>query len=220
MERYCLRCGCPITGYKWCDECRKKNKREHVKSRYAEMLAEGRKKLRYDLTSCIHCGKEIVKNRPNQDTCYDCYKKNHRKSVEDYNKVERTKDGRTTLGRQAVLNLGLVLGKLQVHHIDENPSNNSLDNLLILNRSKHAFLHRLLDKNWLLLLKGNSSNLEDCWNILRGQLTTAYLETESENVIKITDVEQLAGEPLNIDKIYILDIQEEGSGHMGKAPKD
>lgn len=220
MERFCLKCGRPITGRKWCNECRKENKREYVKRRYAEMSAEGIKKLRYGLTNCVHCGKEIIKNRPNQDTCYDCYKKNYRRSVEDYNKVKRTKDGRATIGRQVVLNLGLILGKLQVHHIDENPSNNSLDNFLILSTSKHAKLHRLLEKNWSLLLKGNSSNLENCWNILRGQLTTAYLETESANVIRITDIGQSAAEPLNIDKIYILDIQEEGSETMYQVPKE
>lgn len=61
MERFCLKCGCPITGRKWCNECRKENKREYVKRRYAEMSAEGIKKLRYGLTNCVHCDKEIIK---------------------------------------------------------------------------------------------------------------------------------------------------------------
>ena len=220
MERYCLRCSCPITGYKWCEECRKLNKREYVKNRFAIQKANGIIRKRYGLTSCIYCGKEIIKNRPDQDTCYDCYKKNHRRGVEDYNKVKRVNKGRATIGRQTVLNLGVILGDLQVHHIDENPHNNLLSNMLLLNRSKHSKLHRLLEKNWSLLLKDNSSNLENCWNILRGQLTTAYLETESANVIRITDIGQSAAEPLNIDKIYILDIQEEGSETMYQVPKE
>ena len=220
MERYCLKCGCPIIGRKWCEECKKENKREYAKSRYAKIIAEGKQIPRYGLTFCIHCGKEIIKNRPDQDTCFDCYKKNHRKSIENYNKVKRTKDGRTTIGRQTILDLGLILGELQIHHIDENPSNNSLTNLLLLNRSRHSKLHHILEKNWSLLLKGSSSNLENCWNILRGQLTTAYLETESANVIRITDIGQSAAEPLNIDKIYILDIQEEGSETMYQVPKE
>lgn len=61
--------------------------------------------------------------------------------------------------------------------------------------------------------------MENCWNILRGQLTTAYLETKSANVIKITDIGQSAAELLNEENIYIFDLQEEGSETMYQAPK-
>ena len=61
-------------------------------------------------------------------------------------------------------------------------------------------------------------NLSNCWNILRGQLTTAYLETRSANVIRITDIGQSAAEPLNEECIYIFS-QEEGSETMYQAPK-
>lgn len=60
--------------------------------------------------------------------------------------------------------------------------------------------------------------MENCWNILRGQLTTAYLETRSANVIKIIDIGQSAAEPLNEDYIYMFP-QEEGSETMYQAPK-
>ena len=105
-----------------------------------------------------------------------------------------------------------------VHHMDENPDNNQLSNLIILNRSYHAKLHRILEKNWSLFLKENNSNLENCWNILRGQLTTAYLEMNSANVLKITDIGQSAAEPLNDNFIYIFS-QEEGSETMYQVPK-
>jgi hypothetical protein len=68
-------------------------------------------------------------------------------------------------------------------------------------------------------LKDNSSNLENCWNILRGQLTTAYLETKSANVIKITDIGQSAAEPLTENNIYLFSV-EEGSETMYQTPKD
>jgi len=68
-------------------------------------------------------------------------------------------------------------------------------------------------------LKNNSSNLENCWDILRDQLTTAYLETKSANVIKITDIGQSATEPLNEENIYIFDLHEESSETMYQAPK-
>lgn len=68
-------------------------------------------------------------------------------------------------------------------------------------------------------MKDGNSNLENCWNILSGQLTTAYLETRSANVIKIIDIGQSAAEPLNNENIYIFSLQEEGSETMYQAPK-
>lgn len=60
--------------------------------------------------------------------------------------------------------------------------------------------------------------MENCWNILRDQLTTAYLEINSANVIKITDIGRSAAEPLNSNNIYIF-VEEEGSETMYQAPK-
>ena len=80
-------------------------------------------------------------------------------------------------------------------------------------------MYRILEKNWSLLSKDNNSNLENCWNILRDQLTTAYLETRSANVVKIVDIGQSAAEPLNTDNIYVFDVHEEGSETMYQTPK-
>jgi hypothetical protein len=77
-----------------------------------------------------------------------------------------------------------------------------------------------LERNWSLLLKDNSNNLENCWNTLRDQLTTAYLEMKGANVIKITDIGQSAVEPLNEENIYMFNLQEEGSETMHQVPKD
>ena len=220
MVKHCQLCGCELTTeYKWCESCRKARKREYVKTRYKNLIESGGYKKRYGITNCVYCGKEIIKNRPDQDTCYECYKEHHYKTVENYSSVKRTKDGTATIGRQTILNLGFKLTRdLVVHHIDENPDNNALPNLMILNRKNHGQLHIILAKNWSLLSKDNSSNLENCWNILRGQLTTAYLETRSANVIRITDIGQSASEPLNEEYIYIFS-QEEGSETMYQAPK-
>lgn len=94
-----------------------------------------------------------------------------------------------------------------VHHLDENPSNNKIENLLLINRKNHAKLHRFLEKNWLLSLKGN---LDICWEILRDQLTTTWLKTMNVKVIKINDIGQLTTTPLNEDIIYKFS-NEEGS---------
>lgn len=219
MVKFCQRCGAElVSGYKWCSDCKKTRKRIYAKQRYKTMKEAGTIK-RFGTTNCIYCGKIIVKNTRNQEVCIDCYREHHHKSVDNYNTVKRAKNGKATIGRQTVLDLGLIIDKLVVHHINENPNDNRLSNLIVLNRSNHAALHQLLEKNWSLLLKGSSSNLENCWNTLRDQLTTAYLETKSANVIKITDIGQSAAEPLNKENIYIFDLQEESSETMHQVPK-
>lgn len=219
MVRKCQNCGKELTTeLKWCDSCKKAKKREYARKKYKELLASGSVKKRYGITNCIYCGKEIIKNKPYQDTCFECYKQYHHKTVSNYNKVKRSEKG-NTIGRQVILDKGFKIPYLIVHHIDENPNNNDFSNLMIMNRNSHAQLHRILEKNWSLLSKDNSSNLENCWDILRNQLTTAYLEMNSANVIKITDIGQSAAEPLNKTKIYIFDLHEEGSETMYQAPK-
>ncbi len=79
-------------------------------------------------------------------------------------------------------------------------------------------LHRFLEKNWSLLLKNNSSNLENCWNSLIVQLTTTWLETMNVKVLKITEIGRSAAEPLNNEYCYLL--QEEGSETMYQTSKD
>lgn len=221
MVKHCQACGCELTTErKWCKSCKKARKREYAKQHYKNLINQGITKVRYGKTNCVYCGKEIIKNRPDQNVCYKCYLEHHYKTVDNYNSVKRSKTGLHTIGRQIIVTLGFKLtNNMVVHHIDENPNNNNLSNLMLINRKHHGRLHSILAKNWSLLSKDNSSNLENCWNILRGQLTTAYLEMNSANVIKITDIGQSAAEPLNKDSIYIFDLQEEGSETMYQAPK-
>ena len=212
MVKFCQKCGCELsTEYKFCSSCKKENKREYARNRYKQ---PGFVKKRYGETQCIYCGKTIIKNRPNQDTCFDCYKQHHYKTIDNYNSVKRSKDGKYTIAREKIIKLGFKIPYLCVHHKDCNPNNNNLNNLIILNRSHHARLHKILEKNWSLLSKDSSSNLKNCWNTLIDQLTTAYLEINSANVIKITDIGQSAAEPLKKDNIYIFEINEEGSETM------
>jgi len=192
-------------------EERKARKREYAKKHYEENKKKGIVKKRYGIGICPYCGEEFIKNHPDQITHKKCMKLH--KTVDDYNKVKRSNKG-NTLGREKIFSLGFIITtNMVVHHLDENPSNNSLSNLLILNRQYHAKLHRFLEKNWSLLSKDNNSNLENCWNSLRGQLTTAWLETMSANVIKIVDIGQSAAEPLQENLIYKFDV-EEGSETM------
>lgn len=40
-----------------------------------------------------------------------------------------------------------------VHHLDENPDNNTITNLLILNRTQHTKLHRYLEKKLVAIIE-------------------------------------------------------------------
>lgn len=203
---------------KYCSNCKKSRKREYAKEKYAKNKENGILLKRYGTAICPICGKTFTKNRPDQVFDYNCYLANRHKTVENYNEVVRSSKA-NTLGRQTILDLGFRLDtNLCIHHIDEDPSNNHLNNLMIISKSNHAKLHRFLENEWSLLLKSNSSNLENCWNILRGQLTTTWLETVGVNVIKIIDIGQSAAEPLNKENIYIF--AEEGSETMYQTPKD
>ena len=114
MIRHCQICGCNLTTErKWCESCRKAKKREYAKQHYKDLTNEGIVKIRYGITNCVYCGKEIIKNRPAQDTCYDCYKKHLHKTIDDYNNVKRAKNGKATIGRQTILDLGFQIGKLE-----------------------------------------------------------------------------------------------------------
>lgn len=210
-NKVCELCGTKIENGKFCNECKKAKKREYAKQHYKENKENGVTKKRYGIGVCPFCGETFIKNRPNQITHLKC--KRFHKTVENYNAVKRDKKG-IPIGRSIVLNLGFkLISSIVVHHLDENPDNNNLNNLLILSVANHAKLHRFLEKNWSLLSKDNNSNLENCWNILRGQLTTAWLEMMSANVIKITDIGQSAAEPLNENYIYMFS-NEEGSETM------
>lgn len=218
--KYCQICGKELTTErKYCLECKKQRKRDYTKQRYKNIIASGNHLPRYGNGICIYCGKEFIKNSPNQLGHGSCRNLNIHKTVTKYNQVKRTKTGKATIGRQIILDLGITIPKsMIVHHLDENPSNNNLSNLILINRSFHAALHRQLEKQWSLLLKNNSSNLENCWNIFRDQITTTYLETKSVKVLKISDIRQSATEPLNENTIYKFS-QEEGSETMYQAPK-
>lgn len=197
MKQMCIDCNVNVSiERKRCVDCVKIHNRERVKKYY------NKNKPRYGLIICDICGEKMIKNRPEQTNHGKCRVRH--KTVEHYNKVKRDKTG-NTIARQMIIDLGFELKRnLVIHHLDENPNNNKLSNFWIISSKNHASLHRFLEKQWSLLKKLNSSNLENCWNNLRDQLTKTWLETTGVNVIKITDIGQSAAEILNEDYIYVF----------------
>ena len=95
-----------------------------------------------------------------------------------------------------------------VHHLDCDPKNNALNNLIILSRTTHSSLHQYLNRQRALLERSNNGNTENCWKTLIVPMTTAWLETTNAKVIKIWEIGQSAAEPL---------LNEEGSETMHSA---
>lgn len=199
-QKFCIDCGEEGTSErKRCEPCAKAYNRLRAKIRHAKY---GR--YNYGGAFCVVCNKPMIKWRKTQLTHKGCV------LAEGSSHQKRSKTG-STIGRSVVKSLGIIIPKgWVVHHIDSNYLNNSPENLMLLSASTHSSLHRYLQTKRSLFLKENSSITENCWNILRDQLTTSWLETTNAKVIKITDIGRSAAEPL---------LNGEGSEAMHGVPK-
>jgi len=178
--------------------------KEHNNERariYYSNLGED-KRIRYGFTLCCGCGKNLKKGRPNQTHCKKC---THRSTSVHFpdgvsNKYSLTKGSGKDAFQHRVFVSGLLNRKLEayehIHHIDENPNNNSVHNLIVLINKDHAKLHAYLRKIRAGLEKSNLENLENCWDTLRASATTTWLETAGVKVIKMWEIGQSAAEPV------------------------
>lgn len=82
-----------------------------------------------------------------------------------------------------------------VHHMDDNPKNNDVKNLVIMDRRTHGKLHKYLDDQRVIIEKSVNDNLRNCWNSLIIPMTTTWLERAGVKVIKLWELGQSAAEP-------------------------
>lgn len=165
---------------------------------------------------CEVCKKNFPASRKRQTRCSDCYKlmqeikaRNISSNSYIYSKIPGHTEHRDIAER-------LVGRKLQtnevVHHLDENPRNNEVQNLLVIDRRTHGKLHLYLNAQRVILEKSGIENIENCWNNLRVPMTTTWLEMANVKVIKLWEIGQSAAEPLKVST------HEEGSETMHDAP--
>lgn len=83
-----------------------------------------------------------------------------------------------------------------VHHVNDIPTDNRVDNLMVLDRRAHGKLHHFLELQRVILEKSRNENSENCWNTLIGPMTTTWLEIAGVKVIKLWEIGQSAAEPL------------------------
>lgn len=204
-EKFCIDCGKQgVKERRRCEDCVKEFNRIRAKKRNKEC---GRY---HTIGICLVCNKSMKKWRDNQLFHTKCYNKFKSSNKQD--------DNISAIGRyyarKTAISLGIVMNNNCVHHIDENPHNNNVDNLIVMSIDDHSRLHNFLWQNRSLWLKDQSKYSENCWEALRDHLTTAWLETTSAKVIKLNDIGQSASEPLRHDECY-----EEGSEAMHGSPK-
>lgn len=155
---------------------------------------------------CIACKCEFQAWRKNQEVCKECYREMQR--IKQLNRASNTyivANGNTKNGKKfrhvhRKLAEDLLLRTLHtnevVHHLDENSQNNSLYNLVVLDRKVHSKLHAYLDLQRVILEKSGIENSENCWKTLIIPMTTTWLEMAGVKVIKLWEIGQSAAEPL------------------------
>jgi hypothetical protein len=190
-----------------CKDCHTLLQRERAYNRFKEF---GR--YNYHL-KCKACNADFIASRKTQILCSTCYKesRNGDKSTNEYvYDPESWKESGHIWQHRAIAEkiLGRELKSHEViHHMDHNPKNNAITNLIVISRIMHGKLHLYLNFQRVIIEKSLNENTENCWNNLIVPMTTAWLETTSANVIKIWEIGQSAAEPLIYNKKSI----EEGS---------
>lgn len=199
--KHCVVDGCGnecAENRRYCRDHYLERKREQAKARYKSKTAEQRN-ARYMFT-CLICGKQCAGSRREQKYCLNCYKMSRTVGSCGKNMYENAKGGGYCWMHRRIAE-NVIQRKLNtnevVHHIDCDPKNNSLQNLMIISRSKHIALHAYLRTQGAILSKGNIGNIENCWKNLIAPMTTAWLETTGAKVIKLWEIGQSAAEPLN-----------------------
>lgn len=146
---------------------------------------------------CIACKSTYQAWHKKQKLCKECFLATRKKPKVTNQYVFTNKVGKTQHRKLAEMIIGRKLHTNEViHHLDENPKNNQLTNLVVITRSMHGKLHLYLDQQRVILEKSNIENFENCWNNLRVPMTTAWLEMTSAKVIKLWEIGQSAAEPL------------------------
>lgn len=177
----CIDCGGPRElGRRRCLECQRARSRILSKKRHSLF---GR--YHYGKIHCKGCGKIIKKYRKDQRYCSKCYcalMTKARSATNSYTNAGG--EGYCWMHRRIAESIfGRKLSSDEVvHHLDEDPRNNDLENLVVMSRSMHAKLHCFLDRS--LLLQKESGNFSvSSWSSVRRNITKSWLSTVCDNFI-------------------------------------
>lgn len=171
MELICKNCGgSRDKGRRLCRPCNLERLKAVLASRPRYMWNK----------ECIACRCSYEAWRKTQKICSTCYKeltrlRSLKKSASRY--VSTRIPGQLEHREIAKKILGRNLDKNEViHHIDNNPVNNSHSNLLLLSSRNHVSLHQYLDLQRLIFEKSDTEDPEITWDALLLPLTLEWLK--------------------------------------------
>jgi len=179
-ERICKQCGSDecLKDRLLCKECNNKRAREHYKK-------QGKKVRRKPNANCDVCGESFKSWRKSQVTCPSCHKKSLDTGyINQYTKVGSKNEHR--LIAENLLKRKLTYNEV-VHHVDEDVTNNSLENLWVMSRHMHGKLHIFLRKQKLIYEKASLNT--SSWETIRNLQTHLWLEVNNVKVEKLVDSE-------------------------------
>lgn len=183
----CIKCGVEREkGSRYCRDCYLEKKREQAQERYKK---NGR--YNYGTTCCVICGEsKILLNNKSLSVCSDCYIKTNIFDNEEhpYTYVYDVNTKKATWEHVLVAEdiICKKLNKNEVsHHIDGNPHNNSITNIMIISRSNHAKLHMYMKRVYFETLKHNKDNPENTIDFDFVKNTYEWLEKNNVEYIDI-----------------------------------
>jgi hypothetical protein len=188
----CIKCSQDRdVGRKMCRSCYLEHKRSLEKNRYKK---HGRKNYQ---KTCAACKLGFEAWRKKQIFCLDCHKLKLKfaaesKSTNNYKNIGGKNEHRSIA--ESILGYKLSYNMV-VHHVDDNPKNNEISNLMVMDRRTHGRLHQYLDYQRVIIEKSMNENCGNCWKTLIASMTTAWLETTSAKVLKLWEIGQSAAEP-------------------------
>lgn len=173
----CIQCGKERElGRRYCRECYLENKRKRAKDRYKEFGG-------YEYTIiCYFCGNEYKAGKKTQKFCDKCWKER----LQFITKYHSTNQYENKFGQnkhrqiaESILKRKLTYNEV-VHHLDHNPINNSLDNLILLHRKDHVALHNYLYDYEFKLYKSYGDKYTKYWNgNIEKETTLEYLNSNN-----------------------------------------
>lgn len=171
-------------GRKMCRPCYLEYKRSLEKQRYRD---NGRNNYQ---KTCAACQTSFEAWRKKQIFCSNCHKLKLKFAAESKSTNQYVNIGGKNEHRSIAENvLGYKLSyNMVVHHVDDNPKNNKISNLMVMDRRTHGRLHQYLDCQRVIIEKSMNENCGNCWKALIVPMTTAWLETTGAKVIKLWEI--------------------------------
>lgn len=164
---------------RYCKECYSERKRKLERERYKRVG-----NTKYSII-CYFCKKPFHNaNRKTTRFCSECWKERQEfikkyKSTNHYNRQEHK------MIAEKILNKKLDYNNV-VHHLDLNPRNNDLNNLIVLSRSMHLALHNYLYNEEFKLYKKYNKNYVKYFNIIN--ITNDFFNIKKYIPIYLSDI--------------------------------